>query len=246
MKPQADVIEAPEDLMPFFFDFAALMYGPEVAKAALRIYGNTTDPANVPDSHWYNCQARFLLLMNHELPPLPPVTEAPRVANTPMEARLLKLEFAEAKRRRQAKAAQLWDALEAACDAANLDGADISHVLGDSGYGARTDAKVWCMNGLAGMTYGTFKNPCIRGLKELEAILKAAPVIGPDRSLFEDAQLNRDLEPVRAAYWNVMDNITDPESDEGRRADGELSRTYAKQYAAFQKRWMAKHSREFG
>jgi hypothetical protein len=242
MKPQADVIEAP-DAMPQFYDFAAMMFGEPVAKAALRIYGNATDPANVPDSHWYNCQARFVILLDHKVPPLKPVTESPRVANTPLEARLLKLEFAEAKRQRQEKARQLWLKMEAACDRANIADHDISHVFG---YGVKTDAKVWCMNQLAAMTYGTFNNPCIRGLKELDAILQAAPVIGPDRWLFEDPQLDRDLEPARAAYRSVIDSGAYPQSDEARRAKNELSWAYAKHYAAFQARWMARHSREFG
>lgn len=154
-KPESRTLQiALLDVAAAAHGYAAAIFGKHVADY---FRGDSVRPSDVLTA----CE-NLLRLTDFNAPPRARVTDAPVTTNSPLEARLAKLEFAELKRERVERASALWRTLKAKTadfDAFSYDGDDWT--WGDI-----------IRAGLVRATIIDWENPDKAGLKDLEAILR--------------------------------------------------------------------------
>lgn len=157
------------ELLPALFSNASLYFGEAIARQVCTLYGDGSSPDKIKPERVGECFAQFVRLTDPLLvPPRPAAKLAPVRANKPLEARVAKLEFAALQAANADKAdrlsRKLWNAVAPFASVSAFYDLDIWHVP--------PEMDDYLAFGLTRMTVGSFKAPCVRGLRELERLLK--------------------------------------------------------------------------
>lgn len=223
---QAELIDVPADKEAHIDSLirdVTLMYGEAITWAMFDIFGrNANDPWPFAD-----CCARLERLVDPTLGPLPPHVPAPVRANNALQAKLARQDFEIAALKRKDKAATLWKVLYARAHASHLKNFVINAVWNDErqfcGFlgiaggpspsiravhvCAASGIPAYLFVGIERATVGSWQRACVKGLKGLESLLAAVPVIaGPHPGLLTDPPpspddvFDRDWDSASAAY----------------------------------------------
>jgi hypothetical protein len=185
-KPEARKLQTSLlDLAKSLHKTAALIYGAPVADY---FRGDSVLPSDV-----LKAIKSLARLTDHDAPPRARTVDAPVTTNSPLEARLARLEFRELERERKDKALALWRVLKDKTkpfEAFLFDGGDdwtIADVIRD---------------GIRRATVIDWDNPDKAGLADLEAILRV-PIGNPNTR--QQCNMVSDLRARVAVLWKDFD-----------------------------------------
>lgn len=184
--------------LPPLFETAAMLWGDSIARATCDLYGKADSADAVTPEHSSLCFQQFVRLTDPWLlEPRPAAKLAPYQAANALDARVARLEYAEAERRRAKKAdalrRKLWNAV------VPFEGISVYYDLHIPNVPPDLDDLL--ATGLMRMTVGNWRNPCPRGLKELESLLRL-PMGGKGLR-----QLAKQSRADKAASWKLFEKF---------------------------------------